>query len=138
MENRSRSQLSYEVYPSRTGARDESPEQWFEIALFLEVEEIRPAHREGSLLLIGIADDLLQRVKSHAPFDLEMPPAYYSQHPAEDQTQPRMAITLSLVFSGAGLYTTRGEEPALLTQLRSELEALGIRRGKLSVHPGLE
>jgi hypothetical protein len=141
VENSSRFELSYEVYPARIGEADEGPEQWFEIALYLELKECRPEPREGSLLLIGLADHLLQRVRSHAPFDLEMPPAYYSWHPAsgdEDQSQPRMAIALSLVFSGVGSCPSSGKKPALLTQLRAELKALGIRRGKISGYPGLD
>jgi hypothetical protein len=97
VENSSRFELSYEVYPARIGEADEGPEQWFEIALYLELKECRPEPREGSLLLIGLADHLLQRVRSHAPFDLEMPPAYYSWHPAsgdEDREETRPPHTV--------------------------------------------
>ncbi len=112
--------LFYEVYPS-VG-------EWFEVALHLEVTERRPhSHPESqkaSLLLIEVADHLVQRVKSHAPFALEMPPCYYTLHP----NPVRTALTLSLVFSDARRHSGMGE-PALLTQLRAELEQLGILSG---------
>ena len=132
VESLGRFPLFYEVYPALIEGAGDTHEQWFEIALHLEVREhrphVHPENQEGSLLLIGLADVLVQRVKSHAPFALDMQPAYYTLHPAEpeDRNEPRIALTLSLIFTGLGPYTSR-KKPALLTQLRAELELLGIR-----------
>ncbi len=115
--------LFYEVYPSV--AEGNVNGEWFEVALHLEVAERRPhSHPENqraSLLLIEVADYLVQRVKAHAPFALDMPPCYYTLHP----NPLRTALTLSLVFSNARPHTAKAE-PAMLTQLRAELEHLGI------------
>jgi len=134
LEDLHRFRLFYEIYPELPGETEDTQVQWFEIALHLEVAEHRPndhpENRMASLLLIGLADHLVQRVRSHARFALDMPASYNTLHPPapKDQNQPRMALTLSLVFSDVGPYPPR-ETPGLLTQLRAELALLGIPRG---------
>jgi hypothetical protein len=129
--NLGRCRIFCEVFPTLLECAEDGHERWFEIALHLEVGEHRPhdhpKNQKASLLLLGLADHLVQRVKSHAPFALDMPAAYYTLHPSSPEhgiPQPRMALSLSLVFRGLEPYSCRNE-PALLTQLRKELELLG-------------
>ena len=123
----------YEIFPERIPQAGDAPSSWCEIALHVEVEEHRPPEhpnsREALFVLIGLADLLIQRVQSHAPYQLDMSALYNSLHPppSGDFTQPRLARTISLVFPDITPYTHL-EEPDILAQLRAELTLLGIPR----------
>ncbi len=129
-----RLRVSYEVYPDLTLQVEDASGMWFEIALHIEVEEYRPADhlksREEFSVLMGVAERLIQRVKSHAPYRLEMPGSYHTLHsPAPGRPAlPSLARTISLVFSDIGRPYTLHEEPGILARLRAELALLGIRR----------
>lgn len=128
-----RHRVFYEMYPSPPEAVEERGEQWLEIALHAEVgEQLRRDHPEthqASLLLIGIADYLVQRVQCQARFALELPASYFTILPAGPAEQtPRIALTLSVVFSRMEP-TTPEKELALRMQVREELASLGVRHG---------
>ena len=126
-------EVFYEIYPDLTLEATDTPDAWFEIALHSESEEYRPSdhpkRREAVSVLMGVADQLVERAKSHVPYRLEMPVSYHTLCPNEGSNQPGIALTVSLIFSDAGPYT-QCREPGLLTQLRDELALLGIPRRK--------
>lgn len=128
-----RLRVFYEIYPDLTLQVENAAGTWFEIALHIEVEEHRPPDhpksREAFSVLMEVADRLVECVKSHVPYGLEMPMAYHTLHPraAGRPAPPRLARTISLVFSDIGPYTLHAE-PQILARLRAELAHLGIPR----------
>jgi len=131
LEDIHRLQVSYEIYPDLTLQAEDVPGTWFEIALHIKVDEPHPPDhpesREAFSVLMGLADLLIQRVKPYAPYGLEMPPSYYTLLPlaSDRHASPRLARTISLVFSGVGPYTVH-EQPNILTRLKAELAHLGV------------
>lgn len=124
-----RLRVFYEIYPDLTLQDEDAPSMWFEIALHIEAEEAwppdHPKSREASTVLTGLGEMLIRRATPPASCGLERLEPYYTLHPAEDRSQPRMTFTLSLVFLDAGPYT-RLEEPGLLAELKVDLSLLGI------------
>ena len=124
--------VSYQLYPEVTlGGLNESA-TWFELALHAEGDEYRPASLPASLearfVLTGLADFLIGQLQPFGPFNLTRAETN-TLHPEAPAGVPRVRIarTLSLVFSDVGAYTAR-TEPRLLTQLRAELNRLGLDR----------
>jgi len=131
LEDIRRLQVFYEIYPNLTLQAEDVTGTWFEIALHIEVEEPRPPDHPKSRVafsvLMGLTNLLIQRVKSYAPYGLEMPPSYYTLLPlaSDRHASPRLARTISLVFSGVGPYTVH-EQPDILAYLRAELIHWGV------------
>ena len=126
-----RLRVCYEVYPEIPLEAADEHGGWFEIALHAQVEEPHPSdHPDSSEVfsaLMRLADVLIQRIQSHAPYGLELSPSYHTLHPPEsgDSSQVRLSRTISLVFSDVAPYT-QIEEPRILTQLKAELRLLSI------------
>jgi len=133
LESLRRFRVFYEIHPELALQAEDAPASWFEIALHAEGEECRspdhPKSREAFSVLMDLADFLVQRLGAHAPYALDISASYQTLHPpaSGDLTPPRLARTVSLVFSGVGP-CTRLEEPRMLTQLRDELSRLDIPR----------
>jgi hypothetical protein len=128
-----RFRVFYEIHPELALQPEDAPASWFEIALHAEAEEPwppdAPRSREAFSALMDMADFLVQRIGSHAPYSLEVSASYHTLHPPASGglTRPGLARTVSLVFSDVGP-CTRLEEPAILTQIRDELHRVGIPR----------
>jgi len=126
-----RLRVCYEVYPEiPLDAADEHGD-WFEIEIHAQVEESHPSDHPDSCeafsALMRLADFLIQRIQSHAPYGLDLSPSYHTLHPPErgDSSQTRLSRTISLVFSDVAPYPGL-EEPRILTQLKAELRLLSI------------
>lgn len=123
--------MFYEVFPMPITIAAYMDEQWFEIALHIEVEGPRardhPESRRAFSILTSLADLLIQSVRPYAPYNLEMPPCYYTLHPVESghPASPRLARTLSLVFTDISPNRVH-DGLGILARLESELAFLGV------------
>ena len=122
----------YGIYPDPTLQLKSAPATWFEVALHAEMTEYRPPEhpesREAFSVLMDLADYLIQRIQSHAPYGLEISDSYYLLlSTAPEGGRPRLARTVSLIFIDAGCRASE-EERCMLTQLRGELSQLDVLR----------
>ncbi|MBL8238116.1 MAG: hypothetical protein JNM66_11885 [Bryobacterales bacterium] len=127
-----RPDMFYEVYPDLALQGEDAPSNWFELALYAELNEWRPPDhpevREAFAALMDIAGLLVERIQAHAPYSLEFVDSFHLlPGAAPAQRIPRVARTVSLLFSNAGPCSPR-QEPPILAQLREELRRLHIPR----------
>ena len=102
-------------------------------ALRAGAEEYQPSGnpkcREVFSLLMDLAEFLIQRIHSQAPYEVDLSAPYYTLHPPAcgDYRQTRLSRSLSLVFSNVAPYR-KGEEPDLVREITNHLSLLGISR----------
>jgi hypothetical protein len=126
-----RLRVCYEVYPEIPLDAADEHGGWFEIALHAQVAEPHPSDhpnsREVFSTLMRLAEVLIQRIQSHAPYGLDLSPSYHTLHAPEggDFSQTRLSKTVSLVFSNLAP-RTHLEEPRILTQIQAELRLLDV------------
>jgi hypothetical protein len=125
--------LFYEIYPDLRWQPTDSSVDWFEVALHAEMPGYRPPNhphsREAVFALVGVADFLIQHIKSPALYSIGRTSPYFTLHPpaSGDFTQTRLSRTLSLVFSNVGPYTQL-REPSILTEIKNQLSELNVSR----------
>lgn len=123
--------IFYEISPDLAFRPAAAPGFCFELALHAEMAEpLPPGHPKlGELLsvLIGVADLLIQRTQTHAPYELDLSASHYTLHPPPTggTARPGLSRTIRLVFSGVTPAAAHGEPP-LLTRIRKELRLCHI------------
>ena len=121
----------YEIVPDLTWQHADMDLSWFEIALHAETEKYGssgdPRSREEFSVLMDLAELLIQKIQAHAPYDINLSASYHTLHPPAcgDFRRTRLSRSLSLVFFNV-LTHRKAEEPALLTELKTQLSLLGI------------
>lgn len=120
----------YEIVPDLTWQPADMDLSWFEIALHAETEEYKPAgdrrSREVFSVLTELAELLIRNIQAHAPYEVNLSASYYTLHPPACG-RTRLSRSLSLVFLNIPTYR-KAVEPALLTELKTQLSLLGISR----------
>lgn len=125
--------LFYDIYPDLRWQPAGSSADWFEVALHAEMPEYRPPghplSREAFCAVAGVADFVMQQLKSPGPCSIGRSGPYFTLHPAApgDFAQTTVSRTLSLVFSNVEPYT-RLREPAILAEIKSQLSELRVPR----------
>ena len=123
----------YEILPGLTWQPADMDLSWFEIALHAETEEYRPTgdprSREAFSVLTDLAELLIKKIQAHAPYEVNLSASYYTLYPPAcgDFHRTRLSRSLSLVFLNVPTYR-KAVEPALLTELKTQLSLLGISR----------
>lgn len=131
-----RERVFYEIYPDLTWQPADWTLTWFELALHAETEYKPPTSsgsREVFSVLMDLAEFLIQRIRSQAPYQVDLSASYYTLHPpgrGGEVSRTRLSRSHSLVFFDIDPYR-RLEEPVLLTQLKAHLSLLDISRLKV-------
>ncbi len=123
--------LFYEIYPDLRWQPADSAVDWFEVALHTEMPEYRPPNhpisREVFHDLVGVAEALIQHLKSPSLYSIGRYGPYFTLHPpaSGEFTQTTLSRSLSLVFYNVGLYTQL-REPPILTEIKNQLSQLNV------------
>lgn len=121
----------YEVYPDLTWHPGDHAVSWFEIALHAEADGYEPPDTSGNrhvyCLLTELAEVLSRQIQDQAPHEGYLSAGYWTLHPPHhgNNSQVKMTRSISLVVFNIAQYR-KGEEPALLTDLKTQLNLLGI------------
>jgi hypothetical protein len=127
----SRHHIVYEIFPHTSGLAPVVPCDYFEIALYAEVDQYlppdHPRSRETYSALMDVAELLIHRLPAHEPSMIGLSASYYTLHPppSGEWTRAKLLRSVSLAFSNVGPYKSLDELP-LFTALRTQLEALQI------------
>jgi len=128
-----RERVFHEIFPDLAWQSPDMDLSWFEIALHAEAEEYKPSgdprSREAFSVLMDLAELLIQKIQAHAPYEVNLSASYYTLHPPAcgGFRRTRLSPALRLVFFNVLAYR-KAEEPALPTELKTQLSLLGISR----------
>lgn len=126
-----REDLFYQIFPDLAWRPPDALYSWFELTLHVKTAEYLPRNdhrnREQLSTLMELAEFLLQQIRCHVPYQVELSNSYHTLHPPQNKDAPMLCRSLSLLFINVSPYRS-SEEPAILAQLRTSLGFLGIPR----------
>ena len=127
-----RKHVFYEIFPDIAWQPAGTSFSWLEIALHVEADRYQPPNhprsREVFSLLVEVAGFLMGK-QAGSPHAVHLSASYYTLHPPArgDFSPTRLSRSLSLVFLNMHPYR-KGEEPAILTELKTQLSLFDIPR----------